>query len=304
MSLNNHSSIRIDVKPNSKVSCVSEPTVADQKMQQERTYRVDNRVSAQYPIAKPKKALSSKEPDRPAYELKNPHVSGTGCKDNTPFTPATPPTPPNDLPRDPTPNGRVSSKAVRWGGVSGKIAETVSGRIAGTVSSTADGVSVRKAGTVSGQAVSGTISGKDSRTGRRIRGGRYQRRRNRNRNRNRNKNRKAPRGIMYLYTTFNNIIISVANLQGKVFLWSSAGINKFKGARKSSPFAAKVTARKIAKRSRAQGLWRVKLHVRGTGRGRKPAIRALFERGVRFTDIVDTTRLAHNGCRPPKRRRL
>jgi small subunit ribosomal protein S11 len=124
-----------------------------------------------------------------------------------------------------------------------------------------------------------------------------------------NKRRKAsnknlPKGVVHIQTTFNNTIVTITNLRGTVIAWSSAGNCGFKGARKSTPFAAKTTAETAARQSASQGLTRVKVMIKGVGSGRKTAMRGLLQGGLHIADIRDITGIPHNGCRPPKKRRV
>lgn len=112
------------------------------------------------------------------------------------------------------------------------------------------------------------------------------------------------RGIVHIYASFNNTIVSITDLNGNVISWSSAGVNLFKGAKKSTPFAAQVTAENAAKKSIEQGMKEVHVRVKGPGVGRESAIRALDAAGLKILSITDVTPIPHNGCRPPKRRRV
>lgn len=111
-------------------------------------------------------------------------------------------------------------------------------------------------------------------------------------------------GEAHIQATFNNIIISLTNAQGQVISWSSAGKMGFKGSKKNTPYAAQVAAEECAREAHDFGLRRVKVYVKGPGSGRESAIRAIHNSGVEVTEIVDVTPLPHNGCRPPKRRRV
>ena len=113
-----------------------------------------------------------------------------------------------------------------------------------------------------------------------------------------------PRGKAYIQSTFNNTIITLTDPTGNVISWSSAGANGFKGSRKSTPYAAQVTAEQAARRAMEHGLRQVDVFVRGPGSGREMAIRSLQTSGVQVISITDTTPIPHNGCRPPKRRRV
>lgn len=112
-----------------------------------------------------------------------------------------------------------------------------------------------------------------------------------------------PRGKSYIQATFNNTIVTMTDPAGNVIAWSSAGANGFKGSRKSTPYAAQVTAEQAARRSMDHGLRQVDVYVKGPGSGREMAIRALQSAGLQVISITDTTPIPHNGCRPKKRRR-
>ena len=111
-------------------------------------------------------------------------------------------------------------------------------------------------------------------------------------------------GIVYIAATFNNTIISVADANGNVIAWSSAGAKGFRGSRKNTPFAAQVAAEDAVRKALDHGLRTVAVEVKGPGAGRESALRAVQSAGVRVTQIIDTTPVPHNGCRPPKRRRV
>jgi small subunit ribosomal protein S11 len=111
-------------------------------------------------------------------------------------------------------------------------------------------------------------------------------------------------GEAHLFASFNNIIISLTNTSGQVISWSSAGKMGFKGSKKNTPYAAQVAAADCAKAAFEAGLRKVKLFVKGPGSGRESAIRTLHNSGIEVTEIVDITPIPHNGCRPPKRRRI
>ncbi len=113
-----------------------------------------------------------------------------------------------------------------------------------------------------------------------------------------------PRGRAYIQATFNNTIVTLTDPTGNVIAWSSSGSNGFKGSRKSTPFAAQVTAEAAARRAQEHGLRQVDVFVRGPGSGREMAVRSLQSSGVMVMSITDTTPIPHNGCRPPKRRRV
>ena len=111
-------------------------------------------------------------------------------------------------------------------------------------------------------------------------------------------------GEAHINATFNNIIISLTNTKGEVISWSSAGEMGFRGSKKNTPYAAQTAAEDAAKVAQEAGLRKVKVFVKGPGNGRESAIRTLHNNGVEVTEIVDVTPLPHNGCRPPKRRRV
>ena len=111
-------------------------------------------------------------------------------------------------------------------------------------------------------------------------------------------------GIVHIKSTFNNTIITITNLTGDTIAWASAGNSGFKGARKSTPFAAQTAAEKAAIEARSTGLKSVKIFVKGPGSGRETAIRAIEGAGFDIALIQDITAVAHNGCRPSKRRRV
>jgi small subunit ribosomal protein S11 len=113
-----------------------------------------------------------------------------------------------------------------------------------------------------------------------------------------------PNGQAHIHASFNNIIISLTNTAGDVIAWSSAGKMGFKGSKKNTPYAAQQAAGDCAKIAYDLGLRRVKVFVKGPGAGRESAIRTIHSSGIEVTEIVDVTPLPHNGCRPPKRRRV
>ena len=113
-----------------------------------------------------------------------------------------------------------------------------------------------------------------------------------------------PIGQAHIHSSFNNIIITLTNNQGQVISWSSAGKMGFRGSKKNTPYAAQVASSDCAKVAHDQGLRKVKVYVKGPGNGRESAIRALSGAGIDVTEITDVTPLPHNGCRPPKRRRV
>ena len=113
-----------------------------------------------------------------------------------------------------------------------------------------------------------------------------------------------PNGVAHIHTSFNNTIISITDMSGAVVTWASAGKVGFKGSRKSTPFAAQMAAEAAAKEAMNQGMRRVEAWVKGPGSGREAAIRSLSAAGMEITAIRDVTPIPHNGCRPPKRRRV
>jgi small subunit ribosomal protein S11 len=113
-----------------------------------------------------------------------------------------------------------------------------------------------------------------------------------------------PLGQAHIHASFNNIIVSLTNAQGQVISWSSAGKMGFKGSKKNTPYAAQMAAADCAKSAYDQGLRKVKAFVKGPGAGRESAIRTIHSNGIEVTEIVDVTPMPHNGCRPPKRRRV
>jgi small subunit ribosomal protein S11 len=121
---------------------------------------------------------------------------------------------------------------------------------------------------------------------------------------NKNTVRVEAAGQAHIQATFNNIIISLTNKNGQVISWSSAGKMGFRGSKKNTPYAAQMAAEDCAKPAMEAGLRRVKVFVKGPGSGRESAIRAIHNSGILVTEIVDVTPLPHNGCRPPKRRRV
>ena len=115
--------------------------------------------------------------------------------------------------------------------------------------------------------------------------------------------RSYTKGIAPIHATFNNTIVTITDVQGNVIAWSSAGALGYKGAKKSTPFAAQLAAEAAAKTAFDQGLRTVDVEVKGPGAGRESAVRALTVVGLQVTSIEDTTPIPHNGCRPPKRPR-
>jgi small subunit ribosomal protein S11 len=111
-------------------------------------------------------------------------------------------------------------------------------------------------------------------------------------------------GEAHINATFNNIIISLTNMNGQVISWSSAGKMGFRGSKKNTPYAAQMAAQDCAKVAHEAGLRKVKVYVKGPGGGRESAIRTLASSGIEVSEIMDITPIPHNGCRPPKRRRV
>jgi len=111
-------------------------------------------------------------------------------------------------------------------------------------------------------------------------------------------------GEAHINASLNNIIISLTNNKGEVIAWSSAGKMGFRGSKKNTPYAAQTAAEDVSKVALEAGLRKVKVYVKGPGNGRESAIRTLHNNGIEVTEIVDVTPLPHNGCRPPKRRRV
>lgn len=111
-------------------------------------------------------------------------------------------------------------------------------------------------------------------------------------------------GIAHIQSTFNNTIITITDLTGNVVSWSSAGLQGFKGSRKSTPFAAQMAAEDAVRKAKEQGMRKVQVYIKGPGAGRESALRSLQLAGLTITMIRDVTPVPHNGCRPPKRRRV
>lgn len=116
--------------------------------------------------------------------------------------------------------------------------------------------------------------------------------------------RNVPNGVAYIQSTFNNTIVTITDPNGEVISWASAGSTGFKGAKKGTPFAAQTAAENAGRRANDQGMRQVEVMVSGPGAGRETAIRALQGAGLEITLIRDITPIPHNGCRPPKRRRV
>lgn len=111
-------------------------------------------------------------------------------------------------------------------------------------------------------------------------------------------------GQAHIHSSFNNIIVSLTNNNGQVISWSSSGKNGFRGSKKNTPYAAQIAAQDASKVAYDLGLRKVKVFVKGPGNGRESAIRTIHNSGIEVVEIVDVTPLPHNGCRPPKRRRV
>ena len=123
--------------------------------------------------------------------------------------------------------------------------------------------------------------------------------------RTRRKEKKSiPIGRAYIHSTFNNIIVTLTDPVGNVIAWGSSGIAGFKGSRKGTPYAAQRAAEGAARRAKEHGLRQVEVYVKGPGSGREAAIRSLQLAGINITSIKDVTPIPHNGCRPPKKRRV
>lgn len=111
-------------------------------------------------------------------------------------------------------------------------------------------------------------------------------------------------GVAHVHATFNNTIITITDLQGNTVVWASAGSSGFKGSRKSTPYAARLAAQEVIKTAKGLGLQEVDVLVKGPGPGREAAIRALMATEIKVRSISDVTPVPHNGCRPPKKRRV
>ena len=114
----------------------------------------------------------------------------------------------------------------------------------------------------------------------------------------------SPVGKVFIKASFNNIIISLTNEEGQVISWSSSGKMGFRGSKKNTPYAAQMAAEDCSKVAYDQGLRKVKAYVKGPGAGRESAMRTIHSAGIVVTEIIDVTPMPHNGCRPPKRRRV
>ncbi len=113
-----------------------------------------------------------------------------------------------------------------------------------------------------------------------------------------------PTGIVHIQSTFNNTIVTITDPAGSVVAWSSPGVQGFRGSRKSTPFAAQLAAEDAARKAMEHGMKNVEVHVKGPGAGRESALRSLQATGFNILAIKDVTPIPHNGCRPPKRRRV
>ncbi|MFP8489379.1 30S ribosomal protein S11 [Gracilimonas sp. Q87] len=122
--------------------------------------------------------------------------------------------------------------------------------------------------------------------------------------RKRKKQISDPNGMAFVKATFNNVIVTITDGDGNVLSWSSAGKEGFKGSRKNTPYAAQLSAETAAKTAHDMGLRKVEVFVKGPGSGREAAVRGMASSGLEVTSIKDRTPLPHNGCRPPKRRRV
>jgi small subunit ribosomal protein S11 len=120
----------------------------------------------------------------------------------------------------------------------------------------------------------------------------------------RKEKKNIPNGVVHIQSTFNNTIVTITDSAGNVVAWSSAGVQGFKGSRKSTPFAAQLAAEDAAKKAMEHGMRSVEVYVKGPGSGRESALRALQGAGFNVVMIKDVTPIPHNGCRPPKRRRV
>jgi len=120
----------------------------------------------------------------------------------------------------------------------------------------------------------------------------------------RKERRNVTHGVVHIKSSFNNTIVSITDLEGNVISWASAGNAGFKGSRKSTPFAAQLAAEQAARRAMEHGVRKVDVVVKGPGSGRETAIRSIQSVGIEVTGIKDVTPVPHNGCRPPKRRRM
>lgn len=116
--------------------------------------------------------------------------------------------------------------------------------------------------------------------------------------------KQIPVGIVHIQSSFNNTLVTVTDLQGNTLSWSSGGVKGFKGSRKGTPFAAQLAAEDAVRKAMEHGVRQVTVYVKGPGAGRDSALRVLQKTGIRVTGIRDVTPIPHNGCRPPKKRRV
>ena len=114
----------------------------------------------------------------------------------------------------------------------------------------------------------------------------------------------VPEGMAFIHATFNNTIVTITDLQGNTICWASAGTAGFKGSRKSTPYAARMAAQNAARQAQDHGMQEMDVVVKGPGPGREAAIRSLQSSGIKVRSIADATPVPHNGCRPPKKRRV
>jgi small subunit ribosomal protein S11 len=122
--------------------------------------------------------------------------------------------------------------------------------------------------------------------------------------RKRKEKKNIPTGVAHIVSTFNNTVVTITDVTGNTVAWSSAGVQGFKGSRKSTPFAAQLAGEDAAKKAMDHGMRSVEVRVKGPGSGREAALRALANAGLNISVIKDVTPIPHNGCRPPKRRRV
>ena len=118
------------------------------------------------------------------------------------------------------------------------------------------------------------------------------------------KNKNIPNGVAHIHSTFNNTIVTITDVDGKVISWKSGGTSNFKGTKKGTPFAAQIATEQAAQIAMENGMRKVEVKVKGPGSGREACIRSLQAAGLEVTKITDVTPVPHNGCRPPKRRRV
>lgn len=118
------------------------------------------------------------------------------------------------------------------------------------------------------------------------------------------KTKQIPKGVAHILASFNNTVITITDIAGNTICWSSSGSAGFKGSKKSTPFAAQVASEQAARKAMENGMKEVEIHVNGPGSGRESAIRAIQTAGLQISLIKDVTPLPHNGCRPPKKRRV